>query len=208
MANNFYSQYNLYKYYHKRFDYMGDLHSIDRMLISAINLHRQGGFADVRFEKTNIRKPAGEITGHTIRETSAQPDFKQDRVFPLDSVTVQSFQQECGKDIKEPVLIHYGYGFDMFTSSLHALAIAIGYDIYFRNTAFRPENEAGRELLFHEMTHAAQYAGGKITAKAGEEQLKNEAELVERRSRHQAGKWIPVEAHEKYSGYGSLTGKK
>jgi hypothetical protein len=43
--------------------------------------------------------------------------------------------------------------------TVHALAFAHGYDIYFNSGMYNPEAESGRELLAHELAHVVQQNG-------------------------------------------------
>ena len=43
--------------------------------------------------------------------------------------------------------------------SIHAIAFAHGYDIYFNKGMYKPEALSGRELLAHELAHVVQQNG-------------------------------------------------
>jgi hypothetical protein len=81
---------------------------------------------------------------------------KEDRVFPLETVSIQSFRLEHGRDV-ESVTIHTGAFADELTRSHNAFALTLAADIYFRRGAWNPSSEEGRKLLAHELTHVAQY---------------------------------------------------
>lgn len=105
-------------------------------------------------------------------------DSEQDRKHQLDRVIINDFNSRNGTDL-ENVKIIYGPSADEYARSNHALALTIANRIYFRNGAYRPETEEGRELLAHELTHVAQYQEKRITTNTTKDELENEAERNE-----------------------------
>src|SRR6266545_2723872 len=60
-----------------------------------------------------------------------------------------------GVDV-DGVRIHTGPDADRASRGLGARAFTVGHDIYFREGAYAPEVEAGRDTLAHELAHVAQ----------------------------------------------------
>jgi hypothetical protein len=177
MADNIIQSYNLYKYY-GMYEFQSLL-DIEQAVINAIVLRRQ--YPNFSFElqvSGGKRKDAQEFAEYQNQEPFVLRDSSQDRVFPLDTVAIQSYRLRHEADIDEAT-IHYGPGSDELVRSYHAFAITIGTDIFFRNNAYQPESEEGQKLLAHEMTHVAQYQEGRITGNRDEEELETEAELAE-----------------------------
>ena len=174
MSNDFYQRFNLYKKEHPGFFFR-----INNMPCSAITLKRQSDFPESLRIRIEIRKDAQEFAEYQHPGTAVRRDISNDRVFPLETVELQRFRRENGRDINQPVLVHYGPKADEYARSFNALAFVIGYNIFFGSNAYQPESEAGRKLLYHEMTHVAQYAEGKIGGNASEDELEAEAELAE-----------------------------
>ena len=71
--------------------------------------------------------------------------YLYDRKYKLDSVILNEFSREHGKEV-DIAIVHLGMYADEYTRSLNALAITIGMDIFFRNGAYRPETEEGRRM--------------------------------------------------------------
>jgi hypothetical protein len=190
MPNDFYQRFNLNHHLSLyRFSPF-----IDIMLCSAISLKRRSDFSESLPKSIMIRKDAQEFMEYQHPESAVRRDILNDRVFPLETVELQRVRRENDCDIDRPVHIHYGPASDEWARSFNALAFAIGYDIFFRNNSYQPESEAGRKLLSHEVMHVAQYAEGKITGNADEDELEAEADLAERRAAPHDEFWIPVEA--------------
>lgn len=101
----------------------------------------------------------------------------RDRKFPLETVTVKSFEQKSNTSLETPV-IHYGTQANEFTRIHKALALTIGSDIFFRDGAYRPETEEGRALLAHELTHVAQHKSRPLADNRTREELETEAEIA------------------------------
>jgi hypothetical protein len=138
-------------------------------------------------------KAENEFMDYQNPERMVSRSFGNDRIVPLDTVTIETFKQEHNKDINDRVLIHYGPNSDEYARMNHALAIAIGTSIYFRNGAYKPETEDGRALLAHELTHITQHPKGKI-----EDSVKNELELeamqAENMVKNKERQYVTIEA--------------
>ncbi len=122
-----------------------------------------------------MRKPDNPVsTGNMIDE----PWFREwgfDRKFPLETVELQSYNQNHEKDVKTAI-IHTGAWADDFTYSMNALAITTAFGIFFRSNKFNTSTEEGRKLLAHELTHIAQFEKPELK---NEEELESEAEQEE-----------------------------
>ena len=105
--------------------------------------------------------------------------YLHDRKYKLDSVILNEFSREHGKEV-DTAIVHLGMYADEYTRSLNALAITIGMDIFFRNGAYRPETEEGRKILAHELTHVAQNKKREEYRGASREELEGEAEAAEK----------------------------
>ena len=105
-----------------------------------------------------------------------------DRTMPVESVTLNEFEQKHEKEAGGAV-IHTGMYADEYARSFHALALVVGTDIYFRNGAYKPETEEGRKTIAHELTHVAQHKSRPLADNRTREELEAEAEEAERTER-------------------------
>lgn len=131
----------------------------------------------------SILKQAHEFMEYQRPERSIERNPNNDRVFPLDSVSINNYRIDNQSDI-ETANIHIGDYANELAMRMNALALAFGYDIYFRNGAYRPETEEGRKILAHELTHVDQHNEKRITPNADRETLEKEAEYVEAQSEY------------------------
>lgn len=99
--------------------------------------------------RTLFHKRSPVIVNHS---PTIERNESNDRVIPMETVTIQSFRREKSAEVEDPI-IHIGYAADEFARSYNSLAIVMTNHIYFRNNAYRPETEEGRALLAHELTH-------------------------------------------------------
>ncbi|MDR2096187.1 MAG: DUF4157 domain-containing protein, partial [Treponema sp.] len=113
-----------------------------------------------------------------------------DRVFPLDTVTLQQFRREHDADI-ETARIHVGSFADELASAMNALAVVLAEDVYFRQGAYQPESELGRKILAHELTHIAQYADKRTVKNTPREELEEEAEYAEGKEEYDTDPYEP-----------------
>jgi hypothetical protein len=103
---------------------------------------------------------------------------EHDRIFPLETVDLKRFELEHDADIKQAT-IHTGSYANELTRNMNALAITMGTDIYFRDHAYQPENEEGRKLIAHELTHVDQFEKGLTKKREDVEELEEAAEFAE-----------------------------
>jgi hypothetical protein len=125
-----------------------------------------------------FHKQANEFMDYQHIEKMVHRTAEQDRVFPLETVAIQSFRTKHNAEVENAV-IHTGFTADEYTRAAHALAITVGTDIYFRNGAYKPETEEGRKLLAHELTHVQQHTEHRIDKTVTTKQLETEAEQAE-----------------------------
>jgi len=126
----------------------------------------------------SLKKQVTDFIEYQYMRPGISRDISQDRVFPLDTVTIREFATDHEKNL-ENATIHTGPAADEFVRSLNALAVTIAGDIYFRNGAYRPETEEGRMLLAHELTHVSQFEGKRITTAESTAELEQEATNAE-----------------------------
>ncbi|KAA6325438.1 hypothetical protein EZS27_025350 [termite gut metagenome] len=125
-----------------------------------------------------LLKKNENLTDYQYEEHSVARNFMEDRRFPLDTVTIQTFNMEYDTKI-EIAVVHSGQYANEITRSLNALALTIGNEIYFKDGEYKPESEKGKQLLAHEFTHISQYKENRITLNTRKEDLEEEAEVAE-----------------------------
>jgi hypothetical protein len=80
---------------------------------------------------------------------------------PLPEAVRVRMERAFGHDFSH-VRVHTDGGAAQAADALHAMAFAIGRDIYFGRGAWRPGTPAGDELLAHELTHVVQADEGRL----------------------------------------------
>lgn len=78
----------------------------------------------------------------------------------------RSMERELGADFGA-VRIHDDAGAGALARAVSARAFTHGPNVYFGNGAFRPDSDAGRHTLAHELTHVAQQQQGRDRRGAG-----------------------------------------
>ena len=126
-------------------------------------------------------------------ETMVRRSHTNDRVHPLDTVTLQQFNREHNTSIEHAV-IHSGPLADEYARAMNALAVTVGTNIYFRNSAWNPTDEEGRKLLAHELTHVAQFKDKRTKIQINKEYLEQEAEQAEQKEMHQSDPLVTIKA--------------
>jgi len=74
---------------------------------------------------------------------------------PLEPGLRSELERTLGADLGE-VRLHHGASGDRVASGCGADAVTTGADVYFKESAFRPDTDAGRRLIAHEVAHALQ----------------------------------------------------
>lgn len=85
---------------------------------------------------------------------------------PLPEAIREKMERAFGHDFSH-VRIHLDGGAADAADALSAVAFAIGHDIYFNRSAWRPGTREGDELLAHELTHVVQADEGRIPQSSG-----------------------------------------
>jgi len=127
-----------------------------------------------------LPRQANEFMTYPNAERKAARTPEADRVFPVDTVTIQQFRTEHDTDLEEAT-IHTGFYANELARSYNALALTVGSDIYFRDSSYNPGSEEGRKTLAHELTHVSQYQNEKLTGDRTLEAVEAEAEQAERK---------------------------
>jgi hypothetical protein len=81
------------------------------------------------------------------------------RGVPIPERLREALELASGADLAE-VRVHDDETADGLAASVQADAMTTGADVFFRATTFRPDSDAGVELLAHEIAHVVQQAGG------------------------------------------------
>jgi hypothetical protein len=129
-------------------------------------------------------------------ESRLMRSYENDRIFPLDTVEIQKFRQNHNDGL-ERAIVHTGAFADELARSYNAFAITIAADIFFRNGAYHPEQEEGRQVLAHEMTHITQYEEGRIRRNSDLNELEGEAEAAEEKERYNPDIQMTIELNGK-----------
>jgi hypothetical protein len=141
--------------------------------------------------KTVLKHDKKELPSEEqFRRTRLPRTENNDRMFPLETINKESFNAKHDADIHTSVIV-YGPSADELARSNNALAVTIGTAIYFRNGAYKPETEEGRQTLAHELTHVQQYEEHRITAQTTEKELETEAELAEKKEQYDPDPFQP-----------------
>lgn len=114
---------------------------------------------------------------------------ENDRKYKIDTIKLNEFSREHKKNVEEAT-IHIGMTADEYARSFNAFALTIGSDIYFRNGAYKPETEEGRELIAHELTHISQNKNKEEYRNADKGELEKEAETAENKEKYEPDPYI------------------
>ena len=98
---------------------------------------------------------------------------------PLPQPVCKFMEPRFGADFSS-VRVHAGPDAAHLSNQLNAHAFTIGRDIYFNEGQFRPETDAGRELIAHELTHTIQQGGAIQRAAAEAPVAERSGESVQR----------------------------
>jgi hypothetical protein len=171
-----------YRFWARIYSYRGVFGEIDTILNESITIRQNNGryFSEKIFSDEYLRKPAQDFIEHQRPEHKTPYAPGNDRVFPLETVTLQQFRREHNAEI-EAANIHIGSFANELASTMNALAVVVAEEIYFRHGAYQPESEEGRKILAHELTHIAQYKDKRTVKNTPRETLEEEAENAEGR---------------------------
>jgi hypothetical protein len=106
-----------------------------------------------------MRRSQAEAEGLDTDKAAGRIGSRTGQALP-DAVRVR-MERAFGHDFSH-VRIHTDGGAASAADALHAVAFAIGRDIYFGPGAWRPGTPAGDELLAHELTHVMQADEGRL----------------------------------------------
>lgn len=109
---------------------------------------------------------AGEVVTPAVRNVVSLPGE------PLRAPVRELMERHFGRDL-DAVRIHDGGGAAAAARSVGATAFTIGHRIVFDAGRYRPETDAGRRLIAHELTHVVQQAGASqpaLQAQLGEDE--------------------------------------
>jgi hypothetical protein len=123
-------------------------------------------------------KKNDNIAEYQNPETAFNRPLPYDRIFPLETVELQTFNQNHDTHI-EYATIHEGYYADELTRSLNVAALTIATDIFFRSNNYNTSSIEGRKTLAHELTHVSQYEERDVIDLKDTEKLEKEAENAE-----------------------------
>jgi hypothetical protein len=164
----------------------------------AIDLLKDISLKDLENKLLNLstRKREQEFMEYQRPKNAVKHIFDNDKVFPLETISINSYRTDYQSDLGTAI-IHTGAYANELAMRMNALAFVIGEDIYFRNGAYQPENEMGRKILAHELTHVVQYGEKRITKNADFETLEKEAELAECQAEHIPDSYEPYPINKK-----------
>ncbi len=148
----------------------------------------------IDINKQNLLKENSDLAKTKNPAPSYLRDSANDRIFPLDTVSIEKTSQD--NKITNPV-IHTGSYADELARMMNAVAVTIGKDIYFRHGSYRPESEEGRALLSHELTHVGQYEEKRIAEGIDKEELEKEAIESEKKEIYESDPVVSVKVGEK-----------
>jgi len=114
--------------------------------------------------KTDPRIQLAAMTEEGEHEDASKPSFenllakRKGMGFTLPDDLRKEMEKKFNTSFKK-VRIHTDKQAADMCESIHAIAFAHGYDIYFNEGMYKPEALSGRELLAHELTHVVQQNG-------------------------------------------------
>jgi hypothetical protein len=77
---------------------------------------------------------------------------------PMSASVRASLEPQFGIDLGD-VRIHSDAESDKLSQQLEAKAFTTGRDIFFRDSAYQPDTDSGKQLIAHELTHVVQQVG-------------------------------------------------
>jgi hypothetical protein len=131
------------------------------------------------------------ITDYQNADTIFNRFSQNDRVFPLETVEIQGFNQKHDTHIQH-ASIHTGYFADELTRSLHVAALTLATDIFFRSNNYNTSTSEGRQTLAHELIHVSQYEEKDVMDLKDREKLEAEAESAEKKEAFEVDPLIRV----------------
>ena len=159
------------------------------LLLDDINLSQKTA-VPLNKSKTRIllNKKETELIEYSVIEKILYRNHENDRIIPVDTLTLNVFNRKTKSNV-ETAEIHYGPNSDELARSHHAKALTIGYAIYFRSNAYKPETEEGRKTLLHELTHVAQNKEDILEGQRPVNELEREAVAAEKSAEYNPEKY-------------------
>lgn len=137
-----------------------DLHDgIEAYVENVLALHGSIQQLDAESRSQPLSKHREYSAGHVEWDDVSRRGGETDRFFPLDMKVKEQYERLLGSDLSK-VRIHTGPEADSIARSNGALAVSIGYDLYFSQGMYAPDSEEGLKLLAHELTHVVQFQRG------------------------------------------------
>lgn len=103
--------------------------------------------------------PIGPEGGQVDAQTAGQIRRMQGGGKPIDKVLRSPLEQKLNTDLGHARL-HVGGKADELNQKVGARAFTAGSDIFVQRHEYNPNSRAGRNLLYHELTHVHQQTGG------------------------------------------------
>lgn len=113
-------------------------------------------------------KSESSTTSTASQQLSTKVQQRKGRGKPLPENTRSEMENAFGADFST-VNIHTDTDAVQLNKELGAQAFTNGKDVYFNTGKYRPETNAGKHLLAHELTHVVQQGGEKIQPKGKNE---------------------------------------
>ncbi|MCB9765173.1 MAG: DUF4157 domain-containing protein [Alphaproteobacteria bacterium] len=105
-----------------------------------------------------VQRLGGEGGGAVAPDVAATIHARRGEGAPLDAGMRSYLGRSLGPEAAG-LRVHTDATADRLSGELGAAAFTVGSDVFFRSGGYRPDTAEGRELLFHEASHAQQQAG-------------------------------------------------
>lgn len=102
-----------------------------------------------------VQRKTADGSGVTSDSISTQIQSSKGGGRSMDNHTRNFMESRIGRDFS-PVRIHDDFNAMQLSANLNAQAFTVGNDIFFNRGKYNPENESGKRLLAHELTHVVQ----------------------------------------------------
>ena len=137
-------------------------HQVMRQLRGAGEQHDDTGEAVPALQRAvrapHSGGPIGLDGGEVGAELAAGIDSQRGRGHALPGRVLQPFERAFGADLSA-VRVHHDERASVLNEAVSARAFTIGSDIFLGAGQYRPDSDAGQELLAHELTHTIQQRG-------------------------------------------------
>src|SRR5437867_7230730 len=124
----------------------------------------------------HLQKTAGNASVSAALEEQEQPSLVKDVVgsgggSPLDRDTRGFMESRLGADFSD-VRVHTDAKASESARSVQAHAYTVGSDVVFQSGQYTPENDSGKRMLAHELTHVVQQRSGPVAGTPAEGGIK------------------------------------